>query len=141
MTGLRLFDQIFRWDRRFVAASVLAAMALASCAPEDSRVTMALQSASGWMNNVPPSPPVPDWRLSKKPGLDDAPFPKLSDVPARPTNLPSPDASAATVTALTEDNAVAGKLDAKRPAVKALGGPPPARIEPLLIPGVGVVGK
>jgi hypothetical protein len=140
MSGRCLFDQIFRCDRRFVAVILLATMAVASCAPDSNRMAMALQSASGWMNNVPPSPPVPEWRLSKRPGLNEAPFPKLSDVPARPTDLPSAADFAAMVTALTQDNAAAGKPDAKRPrGTISASQPPPARMEPLTIPGVGVI--
>lgn len=93
------------------------------------------------MNNVPPAPPSPEWRLGKRAGLENAPYPKLSDVPPRPTDLPTAARVNATVTALQEDNATAGTDRGGRPDAAALGGPAPARIEPLLIPGVGVVGR
>lgn len=93
------------------------------------------------MNDVPPPPPAPEWRLGQRPGLAAAPYPKLSEVPPRPTDLPSEAGVSAKVEALEQDNAKAGETSAERPDGTTLGGPPPARIEPLFIPGVGTVGK
>lgn len=137
----RLFDQFFIYNRSFAAATVIGTLVLSGCTPQDNSVTETLQSASDWLNKVEPPPPAPEWRLSKEPGLDERPFPKLSDVPPRPDNLPTEESTTATIETLRGDNALAGADGTGRPDATALGGPPPARIAPLTIPGVGVVGQ
>ncbi len=137
----RLFDQFFICDRRFAAATAIATLVLSACAPQDNSVTETLQSTSDWLNQVEPPPPAPEWRLSKQPGLDERPWPKLNDVPPRPDDLPTDETTAATIETLRSDKALAGADGTGRPDAETLGGPPPARIAPLTIPGVGVVGQ
>lgn len=141
MTVGRLLDEVLICDRRLVVASLVAGLALTSCAPEGNSVAGRVQSVADWMNNTPPAPAVPEWRLSKRPGLENAPYPKLSDVPPRPANLPTPASTQATVDTLKRDNAKTGTETEDRATGVALGGPKPAKIAPLEIPGVGVVGK
>ena len=141
MILLRLFDQVSICGSRLAAATLLATLVLSACAPKENSVTATLQSASDWLNDVDPPPPAPEWRLSKQPGLEDRPFPKLSDVPPRPDGLATPEAVTATIDSLRDDNARAGTDRTERPGGTELGGPEAPRVERLMIPGVGWIGR
>lgn len=131
---LRLFDDILICGRHLGSATLAATLVLSGCTPNDNTVTEALQSASGWLNEAEPPAPAREWQLSKQPGLEDRPFPRLSEVPPRPDDLSTPAAVTAKIDSLRSDNAQAGSVNLDRPTGLALGGPPPPRLDRLVIP-------
>jgi hypothetical protein len=131
---------------RSVTAAVVAGVLLASCG--DTFIDRAYRDTSDWLNEIPEVPPPNPWRLSKQPGPTDVPYPNLGDVPSRPADLPTPEQIQARIETLQREAAAAeapaagaGTGDGKRPSARSLGAPPPAQVEPLEIPGVGMVGR
>ena len=113
---------------------------VSGCAPEDNRISAAIRGSSDWLNDIGDPPPDAPWRLKEQAGLTSGAFPKLTDVPPKPDNMPAPDAASAKIAALRHDNAMAGLPSPNRPDAAALGGPMPPEVKPLDIPGVGMVG-
>jgi hypothetical protein len=131
----------------FRAVTICASLMLSACG--GSGVGESYRSASDWMNNVPEIPEPDAWRLSKREDTANAPYPKLSDVPARPTGGPTREVLDQRVKALQQD-ADEAKIApstgdptaaARFARAQQLGAPAPATIAPLSIPGVGKVGR
>ena len=136
----RLFYQFSICCRPLAAASLVGTIVVSGCAPEDNRISAAIRGSSDWLNDIGDPPPDAPWRLKEQAGLTSGAFPKLTDVPPKPDNMPAPDAASAKIAALRHDNAMAGLPSPNRPDAAALGGPMPPEVKPLDIPGGGMVG-
>ena len=118
------------------AATLVSMIGASACAPEENRISAAVQSTSDWMNNVDQAPPPNPWRLTARPDLTTGSYPLLKDVPAKPNNLPQTSEVNAKIAALQASgptvDAVAG--GAQRPDAQSLGSPVPATVTPIDIP-------
>jgi len=137
MIALRLFDFLTERCRTIAASTVGAALFLAACGSDDSGITTAYRDMSDMLNATPEAPPPGPWRLTRGPTAPDAPFPKLSDVPPRPADLPRPDALANTTAALAADNRAIAAGQPIGLSAAQLGAPRAAQVASVTIPGVG----
>ncbi len=121
----------------FVTMTAGMAVTIGSCA----QLGDAYRASSDWLNEIEAPPEPGPWRLSAWSVPKDAPYPKLSDVPPRPSDIPSSEDLGTVVERLQRDAATAERREDGSPDPVALGAPPPAQVEPLFIPGVGLVGR
>ena len=116
----------------YIAIFCCVAANLAGCS--GGKIASVYGGASDWLNNVPEPPSPGPWRLSKQINAEKAPFPKLSEVPERPKDLPDPASSDRLVQALQEDAVRASQRNRNRPSAASLGAPPPPDVAPVSIP-------
>ena len=121
------------------AATLVSIIGASACAPEENRISAAVQSTSDWMNNVDKAHPPNPWRLTARSDLTTGSYPSLKDVPAKPSDLPQPSEVTAKIAALQASgpsaDAVAG--GSQRPDAQSLGSPVPATVTPIDIPATG----
>lgn len=118
----------------FSAVTICAVLALAACSTEPAK--QAYRDSSDWLNDIPDPPADGDWRLSKRIGPDNEPYPNLGDVPDRPVPDEAQvrmDKEILEIERTGQGRALSTPAERRVRAVD-LGAPPPASVEPLSIP-------
>lgn len=128
------FSTVLRWRGPAVTICAALMLALAACSAEPAK--QAYRDSSDWLNDIPDPPAEGPWRLSKRVGPGDQPFPNLGDVPERPV---VDEAQLRMDREILEGERTGrgtglSRTGGRRASAAELGAPPPARLAPLTIP-------
>jgi hypothetical protein len=116
------------------AVTICAVLALAACSTEPAK--QAYRDSSDWLNDIPDPPADGEWRLSKRIGSNNDPYPNLGDVPERPVHDEAQlrtDREILEIEQSGQGTALSAPAERRARAVD-LGAPPPASLPPLSIP-------
>lgn len=128
-------DKLSPVKRLSVGAMVVCAvLMLSACSVEPAK--QAYRDSSDWLNDIPDPPADGPWRLSKRIGPADGPYPNLGDVPDRPVQDVAQlrmDRQILEGEQVKQGTALSTPVEGRASAAE-LGAPPPARLAPISIP-------